>query len=160
MKLDDSTLFGGSFLPLLYRVLHECTRRFQNRWNLPLPLVMVLMEIAKRDDRAEPALLAEALCIPRQTMTSLLDMLEKRGLARRLPHPADRRRKTLRLTPEGLRLSEAIVSDALRFEASAIRAATQDPAELLRFRDAVLRYIDVLATQNDADYLSDGEDAP
>lgn len=150
MKTDDTALFDNSFLPLLSRVLHEYTRRFHQRWNLPLALVMVLVEIAKLDGRAEPAAVAETLCIPRQTMTSLLDMLEKRALARRLPHPADRRRKVLRLTPEGARLADAIVSDALRSEAAAIRAAVIDPAELPRFRAAVIRYIAALAAQNDA----------
>ncbi|MGH3304450.1 MAG: MarR family winged helix-turn-helix transcriptional regulator [Streptosporangiaceae bacterium] len=44
-------------------------------------------------------------------VTLLADMLEKRGLARREPHPADRRVKNLVLTDEGLALQHTIETE-------------------------------------------------
>jgi hypothetical protein len=42
-------------------------------------------------------------------MTSILDTLEKRGLIRRIPHPDDRRKLHVELTPE----AEAILNELL-----------------------------------------------
>jgi MarR family transcriptional regulator, transcriptional regulator for hemolysin len=51
--------------------------------------------------------IARRLRIEGPTMTRMLDTLEKDGLVERLPDPADRRTKQLRLTPEG----EAVLQD-------------------------------------------------
>jgi MarR family transcriptional regulator, organic hydroperoxide resistance regulator len=44
-------------------------------------------------------------------VTLVADMLEKRGLARREPHPADRRVKNLVLTEEGLALKQRVEAE-------------------------------------------------
>jgi DNA-binding MarR family transcriptional regulator len=44
-------------------------------------------------------------------VTLVADMLEKRGLARREPHPADRRVKNIVLTEDGLALKSAIEAE-------------------------------------------------
>jgi MarR family transcriptional regulator, organic hydroperoxide resistance regulator len=44
-------------------------------------------------------------------VTLVTDMLEKRGLARREPHPADRRVKNIVLTEDGLALKSAIEAE-------------------------------------------------
>lgn len=44
-------------------------------------------------------------------VTSVADMLEKRGLARREPHPADRRIKNLILTGEGCELRQRLEAE-------------------------------------------------
>src|SRR3954453_12430092 len=57
----------------------------------------------------EPSVIAERLGVTTGSMTSLLDNLEKRGLVRRLPHPDDRRKLLIDITPE----AEAIVDELL-----------------------------------------------
>jgi DNA-binding MarR family transcriptional regulator len=57
----------------------------------------------------EPGVIAERLLITTGSMTSLLDNLEKRGLVHRLPHPTDRRKLLVDLTPAGA----AIVNELL-----------------------------------------------
>ena len=47
----------------------------------------------------EPSVIAERLVVTTGSMTSLLDNLEKRGLIRRLPHPHDRRKLLIDVTP-------------------------------------------------------------
>src|SRR5215472_4622643 len=44
-------------------------------------------------------------------VTLVADMLEKRGLARREPHPADRRIKNVVLTEDGLALKQKIEAE-------------------------------------------------
>jgi DNA-binding MarR family transcriptional regulator len=48
----------------------------------------------------EPSVIAERLLITTGSMTSLLDTLQKRGLIRRLPHPGDRRKLLVDITPD------------------------------------------------------------
>lgn len=63
-------------------------------------------------------------------VTTVADMLEKRGLARREPHPGDRRVKNLVLTGDGLALKLRIESEmAARMPWS--RALSQDEREQL-----------------------------
>jgi DNA-binding MarR family transcriptional regulator len=46
--------------------------------------------------------LSAALGVVPRTVTTIIDAVEKEGMARRLPDPADRRATLLELTPEGL----------------------------------------------------------
>ena len=57
----------------------------------------------------EPSVIAERLLITTGSMTSLLDTLQKRGLIRRLPHPGDRRKLLVDITPD----AQAIVDEFL-----------------------------------------------
>jgi DNA-binding MarR family transcriptional regulator len=57
----------------------------------------------------EPSVIAERVMVTTGSMTSLLDNLEKRGLVRRLPHPDDRRKLLVDITPD----AEAIVNELL-----------------------------------------------
>jgi MarR family transcriptional regulator, transcriptional regulator for hemolysin len=60
--------------------------------------------------------IAKRLRIEGPTMTRMLDTLEADGLVERLPDPADRRTKQLRLTPAGEQVLEDVfaIADALR----------------------------------------------
>lgn len=60
--------------------------------------------------------IAKRLRIEGPTMTRMLDTLEADGLVERLPDPADRRTKQLRLTAAGEKVLEEIfaIADALR----------------------------------------------
>lgn len=68
-----------------------------------------------REGVASPASIAQRLGISRAVVTGLLDRLEERGLIRREPDPADRRRLRIVMTASGLdaseRLGRAVVDD-------------------------------------------------
>lgn len=68
-----------------------------------------------RDGAVSPASIAQRLGISRAVVTGLLDRLEERGLIRREPDPADRRRLRIVMTSAGLdasqRLGFAVVED-------------------------------------------------
>jgi len=48
--------------------------------------------------------IAERLLVSSASMTSLLDTLERRGLVERRPHPTDRRKVLIHLTPDAQRI--------------------------------------------------------
>lgn len=68
-----------------------------------------------REGVASPAGIAQRLGISRAVVTGLLDRLEERGLTRREPDPADRRRLRIVMTAAGVAASErlgyAVVAD-------------------------------------------------
>jgi DNA-binding MarR family transcriptional regulator len=57
----------------------------------------------------EPNVIAERLIITTGSMTSMLNTLERRGLIRRTPHPDDRRKLLIAITPNGAAIVEALV---------------------------------------------------
>lgn len=63
--------------------------------------LLILDMILRANDGIEPAMLSDSLFIPRQTMTSLLDQLEKNSLIIRERSQTDRRRINLALTKKG-----------------------------------------------------------
>lgn len=80
----------------------------------------LIEEMSIRPEGVEPAEIADYLGIPRQTMTTTLDGLEKRGLLGRFPHEKDRRRKIIRFTPEGLSLAERLIDELHKWEMEAL----------------------------------------
>ncbi len=138
-------LLERSMLPLWRQIYQEFTLRGQ-KWGLPLNVSMTLAHLYMHPEEAEPSHLAEMTFFPRQTMTSVLDTLEKRKLALRTPHPHDRRRKLIALTPPGRRLGRRIIQDMLEFEHAALKTIPEDSK--VAFRELVSRYADALTSQN------------
>jgi len=62
---------------------------------------IVLSSLADSDDPLSPHEIAERLIVSRATITGLVDSLEKRGYARRCPHPTDRRMLLVEITDKG-----------------------------------------------------------
>ena len=137
-----------SMLPLWRRVHQELMIRGQ-KWKLPTNVAMVLVHLHLHPEDSEPAAMADANYFPRQTITFILDSLEKQGLAGRQPHPKDRRRKLVALTPKGKKMAEEMVKDMVRFESAALQHI--EDVDLPRLQSFLARYADALAAQNDID---------
>lgn len=137
-----------SMLPLWRRIHQELMLRTQ-KWSLPSNVAMVLVHLHLHPEDSEPAAMAAANYFPRQTITFILDALEKQGLAARQPHPNDRRRKLVQLTPKGRKMAEAMFQDMIAFESAALRSI--EDVDLPRLRSFLARYADALASQNDLD---------
>ena len=137
-----------SMLPLWRRVHQELMIRGQ-KWGLPTNVAMVLVHLHLHPEDSEPAAVAAANYFPRQTITFILDLLEREGLAVRQPHPNDRRRKLVVLTPMGKDKAEEMVRDMIAFESAALR--TIEDVDLPRLQSFLTRYADALAAQNDRD---------
>jgi DNA-binding MarR family transcriptional regulator len=140
----------NSVLPLLGGIFQELTFRCQQKWGLAANVSMVLGHLHLHPEVCEPAAIAEAKRLPRQTMTFVLDTLEKQGLARRKPHAFDRRRKVVQLTPKGKQLAEETILDFLRIEAAALAAIGQ--ANLVIAQNLLRSFSDAISTQNARDF--------
>jgi DNA-binding MarR family transcriptional regulator len=82
-----------------------------------------------------PSELADRLQITTASVTELVDRLQRDDLVCRLPHPTDRRKLLVTLTPDGVRKSEQVQE---RFGAITARCATDMS---LAERDAVLTFL-------------------
>jgi DNA-binding MarR family transcriptional regulator len=82
----------------------------------------------------EPSVIAERLLITTGSMTSLLDTLQKRGLIRRLPHPGDRRKLLVDITPDAQQIVDEFLPSFHAREHELISAAltTSEQRQLLR----------------------------
>ena len=139
---------AGSMLPLWRRIHQELMLRGQ-KWGLPTNVAMVLVHLHLHPEDSEPAAMAAANYFPRQTITFILDMLEREDLAARKPHPNDRRRKIVTLTPKGKAKAEEMLQGLIAFESAALR--TIEDVDLPRLPSFLARYADALAAQNDID---------
>ena len=137
-----------SILPLWRRIDQEFMIRSQ-LYDLPANACMVLMHLHLHPEDSEPAAMAAANYFPRQTVTFILDTLEKKGLAVRKPHPNDRRRKRVRLTPKGRQLADRMFREIVRFESAALEKI--EDVDIHRLQSFLTRYADALAAQNDRD---------
>src|SRR5438874_3921250 len=83
----------------------------------------------------EPSVIAERLVVTTGSMTSLLDNLEKRGLVRRLPHPDDRRKLLIDITPNAQAIVDELLPTLHARERDVIGAAltTSEQRTLLRY---------------------------
>ena len=145
-KLEEVELPDRSILPICRRIYLEFVIHSQ-KWGFPTNAGIALMYLHLHPDDLEPAAIAQNALFPRQTMTFILDTVEKQGLAVRKPHPNDRRRKIIRLTPKGRKLATAMINDFLYFEGKALRAITG--SELSALKASLNRYTDALASQNE-----------
>ena len=137
-----------SILPLWRRIHQEFMLRSQ-LYGLPANVCMVLVHLHLHPEDSEPAAMAAANYFPRQTVTFILDTLEKIGLAVRKPHPKDRRRKLVQLTSKGRQLANQMFRDIVNFESEALKKI--EDVDIHRLQSFLTRYADALAAQNDRD---------
>ncbi len=89
--------------------------------------------------RLTPTQLFEAMMMSSGGMTSLIDRLEKAGWVGRSPNPDDRRGTLVTLTPEGLKLTEALLPDMIAGQARQLAALDEaERAELARLLEKML----------------------
>lgn len=91
------------------RVLAELNRRRRPVTDLSATAWEILAVIDGAGEPLAPGVIAERLLVTSGTMTALLDTLERRGLVRRTPHPVDRRKLLIDVTPEARRLVDAML---------------------------------------------------
>ena len=131
-------------------------RQTREEYDLSPSARQILTVIEGAGQPLEPSVIAERLLTTTGTMTSLLDTLEKRRLIRRLPHPDDRRKLLIDITPDAQAIVDellpsiharehAVMSDALstseqrqllrliaKLQQAAIRASSSPPVHSAR----------------------------
>jgi DNA-binding MarR family transcriptional regulator len=102
---DKVTEFAGQLFFRLWRASH--TRTAQELESLGLtPALFGLLNVLEDRPGTNQQEIGSAMGIDPSTMVSLIDQLEEAGLAKRRPHPKDRRAREVAITPKGRRLLE------------------------------------------------------
>lgn len=77
-------------------------------YGVSFPVFRTLVYLMQHPDGAAPSQIADDLMILRQSMTNIVDSLEKQSLVERSAHPNDHRRIIVRLLPKGLSLARTL----------------------------------------------------
>lgn len=75
--------------------------RIMRQHGLTILQALVLRAVSREEQPPDMVHIAELTGLPPSTLTSVVDKLEERSLARRQPHSVDRRRITVDITTEG-----------------------------------------------------------
>jgi DNA-binding MarR family transcriptional regulator len=110
-------------------------RHTADRYQLSASARDVLAVVEGAGQPLEPSVIAERLVVTTGSMTSLLDNLERRGLVQRLPHPDDRRKLLIDITPEARAIVDELLPAMHARERDVIGAAltTSEQRTLRRF---------------------------
>jgi DNA-binding MarR family transcriptional regulator len=112
--------------------LHD--RHTRERYQISPSARQVLAVVEGAGEPLEPSVIAERVLITRGSMTSILDTLERRGLIRRVPHPDDRRRLLVEITPDAQAILDELLPTLHAREREVIGAAlsVKEQRELLQ----------------------------
>ncbi|MBI4342025.1 MAG: MarR family transcriptional regulator [Candidatus Omnitrophica bacterium] len=93
--------------------------------------LLMLLKHGVDPDEMTQRTIGERLVVSASDMTGLIDRLERRGLARRTPAGRDRRKKLLRITPQGSKLLEAVWPHHVEAITALCQVLSEDEAERL-----------------------------
>jgi DNA-binding MarR family transcriptional regulator len=115
--------FAGQLFFRLWRASHTRITEALQSIDLTPPLFGVLNFLGARQGAIQLEI-ATAMGIDPSTIVSLVDELERAGLAQRRPHPKDRRAREVAITPKGRRLLERGRQMALQVEDEVLQGLT------------------------------------
>lgn len=119
---DGPTL--GAELILLGHDLADLFGRYCRRYELTLPQAQLLDLLARRAPvPLEPWQIAQVLNVGSSNVTMTLDRMAASGHVERVPHPDDRRRRLVHITPDGLAVNAKITAGLAEIEARIMDAA-------------------------------------
>lgn len=81
----------------------------------------ILTSIASNNGVSEPSILSEELLIPKQTITSILDKLEKNQFIERIHSTTDRRKITVKLLDKGEKMVNSALNDFINAENNVLK---------------------------------------
>jgi DNA-binding MarR family transcriptional regulator len=112
--------FAGQLFFRLWRASHTRVAAALESVGLT-PALFGLLNLLGAREGANQQELGAAMGVDPSTMVSLIDQLESAGLARRRPHPTDRRARAVAVTPKGRRVLERTRKMAMRVEDDVLR---------------------------------------
>jgi DNA-binding MarR family transcriptional regulator len=128
----DVAEFAGQLFFRLWRASHTQTAAALESIGLTPALFAVLNFLLAREGAIQQQIGA-AMGIDPSTMVALIDELERAGLAKRRPHPTDRRAREVVITPKGRRTVERGRSLAREVEDDVLKGLpSAERRELLR----------------------------
>jgi DNA-binding MarR family transcriptional regulator len=115
--------FAGQLFFRLWRASHTRIAEGLDSIGLTPALFGVLNILGARKGAIQQEI-GSAMGVDPSTMVSLIDELEATGLAKRGPHPTDRRARTVALTPKGRRVLERTRRMAAQVEDEVLHGLT------------------------------------
>jgi DNA-binding MarR family transcriptional regulator len=115
--------YAGQLFFRLWRASHTRIAAALESIGLTPALFGVLNVLGARDGAIQQGI-ALSMEIDPSTMVSLIDELESAGLAKRRPHPVDRRAREVAITPKGRRHLERARRMATQVEDEVLRGLT------------------------------------
>jgi DNA-binding MarR family transcriptional regulator len=101
----------------------------------------IIRLLRKYPDGIEPSVIADKLTIMRQTVTNMVDDLQKDYLVERMPHPVDRRRIYVKLTQEGIEVANKLVEEMTNVQNSVLSQFTnEEMGKYLETRKKIIKY--------------------
>jgi DNA-binding MarR family transcriptional regulator len=116
--------FAGQLFFRLWRASHTRIAEALESVGLTPPLFGLLNILGAREGAIQQEI-GSAMGVDPSTMVSLIDELETAGLAKRRPHPTDRRAREVAITPKGRRVLEQARRLALQVEDDVLRGLTR-----------------------------------
>jgi DNA-binding MarR family transcriptional regulator len=127
--------FAGQLFFRLWRASHTRIAAALESIGLTPPLFGILNFLGARKGAIQLEI-ASAMGIDPSALVSLIDELERAGLAKRRPHPKDRRAREVAITPKGRRMLERGRQMAFQVEDEVLQGLTaterRDLKSLLR----------------------------
>jgi DNA-binding MarR family transcriptional regulator len=121
-------------------VLAELDRCIESSLEVRHPVFTALAVLDGAGEPLTPSQIADRVLVPSATMTATLDALERRGWARRLPNPDDRRSVLVEITTEGRAVTDRGLPGIRAIERSVMSVLTlEERAQLVELLDKVLR---------------------
>lgn len=131
------------------QLLGELNRRLKVGYDLSISAVTVLAIIDGAGEPITPGVIADRAIIAAASTTSVLDTLEKRGLVERRPHPTDRRKLLIALTPAGRSTIDRILPGVHKLEAAVMtKLSEEDRRQLLGLVAKVQAAVSSVAAQS------------
>jgi DNA-binding MarR family transcriptional regulator len=115
--------FAGQLFFRLWRASHTRTAEAFESVGLTPALFALLNVLGAREGAMQQEIGAE-MGIDRSTMVVLIDELEAKHLAKRRPHPADRRAREVAVTAKGRQVLQRARSMSLQVEDEVLRGLT------------------------------------
>jgi DNA-binding MarR family transcriptional regulator len=112
--------YAGQLFFRLWRVSHTRSAEALESLGLTTALFALLNVLAAHEGAIQQEIGA-AMGIDPSTMVSLIDQLEGAGLAKRRPHPTDRRAREVVITPKGRRVLDEARRLAAQVEGDVLR---------------------------------------
>ena len=116
IKKRLETLLRGSRLPVLKAIVDALRAHLSAQSGITPQMALTLLCLRYRSTSPTPSAIADYINSPRQTMTSVVDALERNGYASRRADLSDRRSKTIVLTVSGAEIADKIGAGLLEFE--------------------------------------------
>ncbi len=110
---------------------HALAKRLNEGDDLPISHSATLLTLFLSEEPLEPAQISDIIHVPRQTLTSVLDALERASFLFRADHSSDRRRKILILTEKGTEKAYKIFKRVKSYEEKVISILSDEERAFL-----------------------------